>query len=242
MSGATVHGLCVGYHGRVALQGLTGEFAAGALTAVIGPNGAGKSSLLAALAGLRDFQGRIERPPAAQVAYLPQLPSLDAAVPCSVAEVVAMGLWPRLRTLRALDPDGRERVARAMEAAGIAPLARRLLGELSVGERQRVLFARILVQDAALILLDEPFSAVDPATTADLMSVLRRWRGEGRTLVVVLHDLDLVRAQFDDVLLLSHGTAEWGPAARVLRSCNLQRAWGVPLLRGTRPLSLECGA
>lgn len=225
MSGATVRGLCISYRGRAVLRGLSGSFAAGALTAVIGPNGAGKSSLLAALAGtLRGFEGQIERPPAGQVAYLPQAPSLDSALPCNVGEIVAMGLWPRLRSLRGLDAAGRECVARALEVAGVAPLARRLLHELSVGERQRVLFARILVQDAALILLDEPFSAIDHATTADLAGVLRRWRGEGRAVVVVLHDLDLVRAQFDDVLLLSQGTGAWGVAEHVLRHCILQCA------------------
>ncbi|MCM5680645.1 ABC transporter ATP-binding protein [Schlegelella sp. S2-27] len=220
-----VHDLTVSYHGHPAVHHLSGEFAAGALTAIVGPNGAGKSSLLSVLAGTRaDFQGRLQRPPAQQVAYLPQTASIDRTVPVTVHEVVAMGLWARLGCFRALDEAGWVSVTHALAAVGLSGFEQRLIGEMSAGQAQRVLFARVLVQDAALILLDEPFNAVDARTTADLLAVLQRWRREARTVIAVLHDLDQVRDHFDQVLLLAREAVAWGPTAQVLNAEHLFKA------------------
>jgi zinc/manganese transport system ATP-binding protein len=220
-----IRDLTVSYRGHPAVHHLNGEFAAGRLTAVIGPNGAGKSTLLAVLAGTRgDFQGQLERPPPQQVAYLPQATSLDRSVPVTVHEVVAMGLWSRLGSFRGLDAAGRATVDRALAAVGLAGFERRLVGELSAGQVQRVLFARVLVQDARLVLLDEPFNAIDARTTADLLAVLQRWRQEARTVIAVLHDLDQVREHFDDALLLAREAVAWGPTAQVLRAEHLFEA------------------
>ena len=220
-----LHNVTVTHRGHPAVHHLSGEFAPGLLTAVVGPNGAGKSSLMSVLAGTRrDFEGRLDRPPAQQVAYLPQAASLDRSVPVTVHEVVAMGLWPRLGSFRGLDGDGRAAVTRALAAVGLSGFERRLIGELSAGQAQRVLFARVLVQDAQLILLDEPFNAIDARTTADLLGVLRRWRQEARTVIAVLHDLEQVREHFDQVLLLAREALAWGPTARVLRAEHLFKA------------------
>ena len=220
-----IHNLTVTHRGHPAVHHLSGEFAPGLLTAVVGPNGAGKSSLMSVLAGTRrDFEGRLDRPPAQQVAYLPQAASLDRSVPVTVHEVVAMGLWPRLGSFRGLDSDGRAAVSHALAAVGLSGFERRLIGELSAGQTQRVLFARVLVQDAQLILLDEPFNAIDARTTADLLGVLRRWRQEARTVIAVLHDLEQVREHFDQVLLLAREALAWGPTARVLRAEHLFKA------------------
>lgn len=220
-----LHNLTVTHRGHPAVHHLSGEFAPGLLTAVVGPNGAGKSSLMSVLAGTRrDFEGRLDRPPAQQVAYLPQAASLDRSVPVTVHEVVAMGLWPRLGSFRGLDSDGRAAVIRALAAVGLSGFERRLIGELSAGQTQRVLFARVLVQDAQLILLDEPFNAIDARTTADLLGVLQRWRQEARTVIAVLHDLEQVREHFDQVLLLAREALAWGPTARVLRTEHLFKA------------------
>ena len=215
----------VSHRGHPAVHHVSGEFTPHALTAIVGPNGAGKSTLLEALAGTRaDVAGRIERPPSLRTAYLPQAASLDRSVPVSVQEVVAMGLWSRLGSFRALDGAGRDAVVRALAAVGLQGFERRLVGELSAGQVQRVLFARVLVQDAALILLDEPFNAIDARTTADLLALLPRWRHEKRTVIAVLHDLDQVRAHFDEVLLLAREQIAWGPAGQVLRAEHLFRA------------------
>ncbi len=221
----SLHGLTVAWRGHPAVHHLSGQFRRGQATAVVGPNGAGKSTLLAALAGVGPrHEGHIERDPALRVAYLPQAAALDRAFPVSVHDLVAMGLWPRLGGWRRVDAEGRRAIGRALDAVGLAGFERRWLGELSAGQVQRVLFARLLLQDAQLILLDEPFNALDARTTADLIALLARWRGEARTVIAVLHDLDQVRAHFDEVLLLAREPVAWGPTAQVLRAENLFRA------------------
>ena len=135
-----------------------------------------------------------------------------------------MGLWARIGSFRGLDAAGHAAVDRALAAVGLAGFERRLIGELSAGQAQRVLFARVLVQDAALILLDEPFNAIDARTTADLLALLARWRAESRTVIAVLHDLEQVRSHFDEVLLLAREAIAWGPTAQVLHAEALFRA------------------
>jgi zinc/manganese transport system ATP-binding protein len=223
-----VHDLTVSYRGHPAVHHLSGGFAAGRLTAVVGPNGAGKSSLLAALAeprgAARAVQGRIERDPTVRLAYLPQAAALDRSFPVQVREFVAMGLWSALGSFRSLALAGRLQVDEALAAVGLTGFDKRWLGELSAGQVQRVLFARLLLQDAGLILLDEPFNAIDARTTADLLALLARWRAESRTVIAVLHDLDQVRAHFEEVLLLAREGVAWGPTAQVLRAEHLFRA------------------
>lgn len=220
-----VRDLTVAYRGHPAVHHLSGDFAAGTLTAVVGPNGAGKSTLLGALGGtVRGYEGRIERDPALRVAYLPQASALDRSFPVRVFEVVAMGLWSRIGSFGGLRPQDRGRVEDALAAVGLGGFGRRWLGELSAGQAQRVLFARVLVQDAGLILLDEPFNAIDARTTADLLALLHRWAHEARTVVAVLHDLEQVRQHFEQVLLLARERVAWGPTAEVLKAEHLFKA------------------
>lgn len=224
-SAVALRDLTISYRGHPAVHHLSGDFRPGALTAVVGPNGAGKSTLLGALGGaIRRFEGRIERDPAQRMAYLPQASELDRSFPVRVHEVVAMGLWSSIGSFGAVGAAGRACIDAALAAVGLMGFERRLLGELSAGQAQRVLFARVLVQDAGLILLDEPFNAIDARTTADLLALLQRWKSEARTVVAVLHDLDQVRAHFDEVLLLARERVAWGPTAEVLRAEHLFRA------------------
>ena len=220
-----IHDLTVAYRGHPAVHHLSGAFVAGQLTAVVGPNGAGKSTLLGALSGtIRDFAGHIERDPALRVAYLPQASAMDRSFPVRVHEVVAMGLWSRIGSFGGLRSDGRSCVADALAAVGLGGFGQRWLGELSAGQAQRVLFARVLVQDAGLILLDEPFNAIDARTTADLLTLLHRWKRESRTVIAVLHDLEQVREHFQQVLLLARERVAWGPTAEVLKAEHLFKA------------------
>ncbi|WP_426957292.1 metal ABC transporter ATP-binding protein [Muricoccus radiodurans] len=209
---------------RPAVHHLSGAFAPGSLTAVVGPNGAGKTTLLRALAGLhRVSEGRVERPEG-RIALLPQMTSLDRSFPIACLEVVMLGDWARTGPFRAVPPASRVRAEAAMEAVGLGGFGRRPVGSLSAGQFQRLLFARLLVQDAPVILLDEPFNAVDARTAADLLRLVRGWHGEGRTVVAVLHDLDLVRAEFPDCLLLAREPIAWGPTAEALSAANRLRA------------------
>ena len=221
----TLRDLTVSYRGHPAVHHLSGAFAAGMLTAVVGPNGAGKSTLLGALGGtIHDFEGRIERDPAQRVAYLPQASALDRSFPVRVHEMVAMGLWSRIGSFAGLRPEDRSGVDQALAAVGLSGFGARWLGELSAGQAQRVLFARVLLQDAGLILLDEPFNAIDARTTADLLALLHRWKQEARTVIAVLHDIEQVREHFEQVLLLARERVAWGPTAEVLKAEHLFKA------------------
>jgi zinc/manganese transport system ATP-binding protein len=221
----TLRDLTVSYRGHPAVHHLSGAFAAGMLTAVVGPNGAGKSTLLGALGGtIRDFKGRIERDLSQRVAYLPQASALDRSFPVRVHEMVAMGLWSRIGSFAGLRPADRSGVDQALAAVGLSGFGARWLGELSAGQAQRVLFARVLLQDAGLILLDEPFNAIDARTTADLLALLHRWKQEARTVIAVLHDIEQVREHFEQVLLLARERVAWGPTAEVLKAEHLFKA------------------
>ena len=216
--------LTVSHQRRAAVHHLSGRFAPGSLTAVVGPNGAGKTTLLRALAGLhRPDEGRIDGA-TGQVALLPQQAMLDRGFPLSCLDAVLFGLWGESGAFRAIRTAGRDRATAALAAVGLQGFERRPVGSLSAGQFQRVLFARLLLQDAPVILLDEPFNAVDARTAAELLAVVHRWHGEGRTVVAVLHDLDLVRREFPDTLLLARDCIGWGPTAEVLTAANRLRA------------------
>ncbi|TQF77965.1 ABC transporter ATP-binding protein [Elioraea sp. Yellowstone] len=217
----------VAYRRRPAVHHLSGTFAPGSMTAIVGPNGAGKTTLLRALIGeLPLDQGRIDRGgiDPRDIAYLPQQAALDRTFPLACAEVVAMGHWGRIGAFRRITGAAAARVADALAAVGLDGFARRPLATLSAGQFQRVLFARMLLQDAPVVLLDEPFTAIDARTTADLMRVVTGWHGEGRTVIAVLHDLEMVRAHFPDALLLAREAIAWGPTGTALTSANLFRA------------------
>ena len=219
--------LTLGYDRHPAVYRLDGEIAAGSLTAVVGPNGAGKSTLLKGVVGsLRPLAGRVSFGTFARsdIAYLPQQSDIDRSFPLSVVDLVAMGLWREIGAFGHMRAGGRARVADAISAVGLAGFESRPLGSLSGGQMQRVLFARLLLQDARLVLLDEPFSAVDTRTMADLIGVIRRWHGEGRTVLAVSHDLDTVRAHFPQTLMLARELVAHGPTAQVLTAENQFRA------------------
>jgi zinc/manganese transport system ATP-binding protein len=213
----------LGYGRRPAVHHLTGEVARGSLTAVVGPNGAGKSTLLKGVVGtLKPLSGRIHvGETRAGVAYLPQAAELDRSFPLSVYDLVAMGLWARSGIFGGIGRADRRRIEEAVAAVGLTGFERRPVSTLSGGQMQRALFARLLLQDAAVILLDEPFTAIDAKTTADLLDVVRRWHGEARTVVAVLHDIELVKRVFPDTLLIAREPIAWGATAAVLRPENL---------------------
>ncbi len=212
-----------------AVHHLSACFAPGSLTAIVGPNGAGKTTLLRTIAGLhpRDDGGvsvTCADGRAPRIALLPQQSGLDRGFPILCRDVVLQGLWSRLGAFRAASAGDRARAAEALDAVGLRGFETRPVGEMSAGQFQRLLFARLLMQDADLILLDEPFNAVDARTAADLLAMVRRWHGEGRTVVAVLHDLELVRDEFPDCLLLAREKIAMGPTEEVLSAPNRLKA------------------
>ncbi len=219
--------LTLGYDRHPAVHHITGEIARGELLAVVGPNGAGKSTLLKAIVGeLKPLNGRLDLHgnKRLDIAYLPQVVDIDRSFPIPVFDSVAMGLWRDIGALGGVGRDAQDRVWRALETVGLTGLAERAVGALSGGQFQRVLFARLLLQDAKIILLDEPFRAVDARTVEDLVGLIERWHREGRTVLAVLHDLDQVRAYFPRTLLLAREVLAWGKTASVLTEANLERS------------------
>ena len=219
--------LTLGYDRHPAVHRLHGEITKGSLTAIVGPNGAGKSTMLKGVIGtLRPLEGRIAFGGLTrnEIAYLPQQSDVDRSFPITVADLVAMGLWREIGGFAGLRAVHHARVAEAIAAVGLEGFEKRQIGSLSGGQIQRALFARLLLQDARLVLLDEPFNSVDARTMADLIGVVQRWHGEGRTVLAVLHDFDTVRAHFPRTLMLARELVAHGPTAQVLTTENHFRA------------------
>ena len=219
--------LTLGYDRHPAVHHLDGVVARGALMAVVGPNGAGKSTLFKGIVGvLRPLGGHIDLCGlvARDIAYLPQAAEVDRSFPINVYDLVAMGLWRVTGLFGGIGRRERDRIHHAIAAVGLTGFEDRAIGTLSGGQMQRVLFARLLLQDARLIVLDEPFNAIDAKTAADLFDLVRRWHSENRTVLAALHDLELVKANFPEVLLLARERVAWGEAKDVLTPENLLKA------------------
>ncbi|MEJ7138102.1 metal ABC transporter ATP-binding protein [Amphibiibacter pelophylacis] len=229
-----VQGVTVSFGVRPALHHVSCALARGSLTAIVGPNGAGKSTLLSAITGQVPVStGQVRIDPALSWAYLPQQAQIDRSFPMSVLDLVLMGTWRDLGWWRgcAWWGEGRtrwreaqQRALDALDQVGLHGVAGRALSDLSVGQFQRVLFARLLMQRADIMLLDEPFAAVDERTAQDLLAVIAGWHREGRTVVAVLHDLSQVRGHFPQTLLLACERIAFGPSDAVLTETHLQRA------------------
>jgi zinc/manganese transport system ATP-binding protein len=221
------HDLTLGYDRHPAVHHITGEVERGDLLALVGPNGAGKSTLLKGIIGqLKPLSGSLSLDglKRSDIAYLPQQIDIDRSFPITVFDAVSMGLWREIGTWRGLDRGLNLAVLKALATLGLQDLSKRSVGALSGGQFQRVLFARLLLQDAAIILLDEPFRAVDTKTVEDLLRLIGHWHGEGRTVIAALHDLDQVREHFPKTLLLAREVVTWGPTKQVLTAKNLVKS------------------
>lgn len=219
--------LTLGYERHPAVHHLDGAVEQGALLAIVGPNGAGKSTLFKGITGaLTPLAGAIERDgvDARGIAYLPQAPDIDRSFPINVYDMVAMGLWRSKGLFGGIGRGDRGTVERAIAAVGLTGFEQRSIGTLSGGQMQRMLFARLLLQDARVIVLDEPFTAIDERTAADLLGLVRRWHSEQRTVLAALHDVDLVKANFPATLLLAREPVAWGATREVLTADNMTRA------------------
>jgi zinc/manganese transport system ATP-binding protein len=219
--------LTLGYDRHPAVHHLDGAVDAGSLTAVVGPNGAGKSTLFKGIVGvIKPLAGRIERGDlsARDIAYLPQAAEIDRTFPVNVYDMVAMGLWRSTGLFGGVNGKDRKRIEEAIAVVGLTGFEDRAIGTLSGGQMQRMLFARLLLQNARVIVLDEPFNAVDVKTSADLFDLVRRWHGEHRTVLTAMHDIDFVRENFPETLLLAREPVAWGKTAAVLTPENLLTA------------------
>lgn len=218
------HDLTLGYCGHAAVHHLSGDVAKGSLMAVVGANGSGKSTLLKGVAGLLSPLSGSVSGNYARLAYLPQLSELDRSFPARVIDLVSLGLWQRRGLLGRVGRKDRSELATCLGRVGLSGFENRSLDSLSGGQFQRALFARTMLQDADLILLDEPFNAIDTRTVSDLAEIIWQWSTEGRTVLCVLHDLELVRRRFARTILLARSLVAWGETADVLIEENLAKA------------------
>jgi zinc/manganese transport system ATP-binding protein len=217
--------LTLGYDNHPAVHHLNGSLSHGSLTAVVGPNGSGKSTLLKGIVGvIKPMAGNIDHHEGCRMAYLPQHSEIDKHFPARVFDLVALGLWQKRGMLGRLKGSDTLEIEKALSAVGLDGFNERPIDTLSGGQLQRSLFARVLLQNADLILLDEPFNAIDARTMSDLIDLIHRWHGEKRTVVVVLHDLEMVRKHFPETLLLARQPVAWGKTMDVLMPSNLLKA------------------
>lgn len=214
-----IRNLALGYSELTLFRGLSMDVEHGSTLAVLGANGTGKSTFIKMLLGLIDpLSGKLNWPggPPKEIGYLAQMTEFDRRFPLRVRDLVAMGAWKGFGLGGRLDRKTNVEVASALDAAGVLDIADQSLHTLSGGQLQRALFARVIMQDAPLILLDEPFAAVDQTTEAHLLALIDRWRDEGRAVVLVVHDLSSVLDHCDNALLLGNGEACHGSVDAIL--------------------------
>jgi len=229
----SVHDVTVAYDRKPVLWDIDYDAPSHSLVGVIGPNGAGKSTLIKAVLGLVPLAaGRIEvfgqpaKKQRGRIGYVPQRESVDWDFPVSALDVVAMGRYGRIGWFRRVGKADRAAALDCLDQVGLASLAHRQISQLSGGQQQRVFLARALAQDSELYLMDEPFAAVDAATERAIVDILRRLRDDGRTCLVVHHDLPTVREYFDHVLLLNMRIVAAGPTEATFTDENLKKTYG----------------
>jgi ABC-type Mn2+/Zn2+ transport system ATPase subunit len=230
-----IEGLTVSYDRHPVLSNIYLDIDPGRIIGILGPNGAGKSTLFKAVLGLvRPDQGTVRvfgRPPGEyteRLAYVPQKDEVDWTFPASVRDIVLMGRYPGKSVFQSLTRRDRDIADNAMDKLGIRDLAGRQIGALSGGQQQRVFIARALCQEADLLLLDEPFAGVDIVTEEHIVHLLRELAAEGKTILVVHHDLSTVTDYFGQVLLVNRRVIAFGDTATTFSPANIARAFGAP--------------
>ncbi|MFC0582531.1 metal ABC transporter ATP-binding protein [Micrococcoides hystricis] len=228
----TVRDLSVAYRNNVALQHANLSVPTGSVFGIVGPNGAGKSTLLNGILGLiPTLHGSVKffdqplRRVRKRVGYMPQNTSVDWDFPTTVKDVVLMGTYQRLGWFRRPGSAEKDIAGAAMERTGVADLAKRQIGQLSGGQRQRVFLARTLAQEADIVLLDEPFAGVDARTQAAIIDVLHGLRDEGKTVVMVHHDLGTIPQYCDHVALLNGTVLAAGPVETTFTDANVTQTF-----------------
>ena len=230
-----VNDLTVAYDDKPVLWDIDLSVPAGVLMAIVGPNGAGKSTLIKAVLGLKKpvagtamIFGRRVQEQRKLIGYVPQRSSVDWDFPTSVADVVMMGAYGQMGWVRRPNQQHRQLTMDSLEKVGISDLADRQISELSGGQQQRVFLARALIQDADIYFMDEPFQGVDATTEKAIVDVLRNLQAEGKTVVVVHHDLQTVKEYFDWLTLLNLRKIASGPMNETLTQSNLNQTYSLP--------------
>ncbi|MDT2599870.1 metal ABC transporter ATP-binding protein [Enterococcus hulanensis] len=236
-----VENLSVAYRGKIALQHVNLELSAGKLTGIVGPNGAGKSTLMKGILQLIKTQsGKIfygEEPINNQrqkIAYVEQRQDIDLSFPIDVLGVVVFGTYPHLKIFQRPGKQEKKLAAECLEKVGLSEFSDRQISELSGGQLQRVFIARALAQQAEWILLDEPFAGIDATSEKIIIDLLKELRDEGKSIVIVHHDLHKVTDYFDEVILLNKGLIASGPVAQTYTTKNMEKTYGSEIAQTMR--------
>ncbi|MEL0613319.1 ABC transporter ATP-binding protein [Marinomonas arenicola] len=227
MSDLILDDVCISYGQHHAVCHLSGAFKKGSLTAIAGSNGAGKSTLVKAIMGeLPLTRGRIKRGSLRNqdIAYLPQTADINRQFPISVYDLVSLGTWTETGAFGRLSDSSQANIAKALQRVAVTGVEQRQIQSLSAGQFQRILFARLLLQDAQVIILDEPFTAVDEKTTLDLIHLIKQWHQEGRTVIAVLHDIEQIQQYFPSTLYLARESVFWGDSKSAFSSTHRAQA------------------
>ena len=228
-----IHDLIVSYQKKPVLYGVDLAVPEGSMVGIVGPNGAGKSTLIKTVMGLvshahgwvKVFGGEL-RDSIKRVGYVPQRESVDWDFPVSVMDVVLMGCYGRSGLIKRPGKMEKEKAMQALEKVGLEAYSKRQISNLSGGQQQRVFLARALAQESDLYLMDEPFAGVDAATEVAIVDLLGQIRDQGKTLIVVHHDLATAREYFDMILLLNMRVVGFGKTNEVFNSELLQKTYG----------------
>jgi manganese/zinc/iron transport system ATP- binding protein len=228
-----LHDLTVSYAKKPVLYGVDVQVPQGALVGIIGPNGAGKSTMIRAIMGLTPVSGGWVKifgqsfdQARHRVGYVPQREQVDWDFPVNVMDVVLMGRYGRRGWLRRVTKDDRRIAEESLEMVGMLPFRNRQISNLSGGQQQRVFLARALAQQSDFYLMDEPFAGVDATTERAIVTLLQELQSQGKTILVVHHDLTTAREYFDHLLLLNMRLVAFGKTADVFTMELLQKTYG----------------
>lgn len=228
-----VEGLAVAYQKNTVLSDVNFEVKPGSLTGIVGPNGAGKSTLIKTMLGLHPalsgsvyFFGSPLSKVKSRIGYVPQRGSVDWDFPTDALDIVTMGLYGQIGWLKRPTRLHKEQAFNALKKMGMEDYAHKQISQLSGGQQQRVFLARALVQDADLYFMDEPLAGVDAATERAIMAILKELIADGKTVMVVHHDLQTVANYFDHVLLLNHTVIKHGETSKVFTKENIVQTYG----------------
>ncbi|MGQ2376239.1 metal ABC transporter ATP-binding protein [Companilactobacillus zhachilii] len=232
----TVKNLTVAYDDTPVFSDVAVNFNAGKITGIIGPNGAGKSTLIKAILNLIkarrgsvDYNGQSMKSVQKKIAYVEQRKDLDLTFPIDVLDVVLTGTYGKLGLFKSPGKAEKQASLDALEQVSLSDFKKRQIGNLSGGQLQRVFVARAIVQQAEIIILDEPFVGIDLQSETAIMQILKQWRDENKTIIVIHHDLNKVTKYFDDLVVLNHGIVDYGPAQEVYNPKNIESAFSADL-------------
>lgn len=225
MNAIKIRNLTVAYGENIALENLNLDVEAGSLMALVGPNGAGKSTLIKTiLKFLKQITGEIKIN-GKTLAYVPQRNSVDWDFPTTLFDVVEMGCYGRVGLFKRVNKEEKQKVLKAIEQVGMLDFKDRQISELSGGQQQRAFIARALVQEADIYLMDEPFQGVDSTTEKSIVDILKKLKSEGKTLIVVHHDLQTVPTYFETVTFINKSVIASGKIKEVFTQENIDMAY-----------------